>query len=93
MDMVHITEMLKLLNRIAVSLEDQAKHQQEMNDLCRQHNIEMNEQADTWQQLQIQWREENQARENQWQRENIEASEKYLKKQILAYLPQEEKQS
>lgn len=63
MDMIHITEMLKLLNRITVSLEDQAKHQQECNDMSRQQNAEDHRVSEEWRKLQIQWHEESQARE------------------------------
>lgn len=63
MDRDEIKEFLALMTRLAVAMEEQAKHQQEFNEMARQQHIESQARSAKWEQIQIQWREENVQRE------------------------------
>lgn len=63
MDRDEIKEFLAIMTRLAVAMEEQAKHQQEFNEMALQHHIENQARDEEWRQIQLQWREENRHQE------------------------------
>lgn len=63
MDRDEIKEFLAIMTRLAVAMEEQAKHQQKFNEMALQHHIENQARDEEWRQIQLQWREENRHQE------------------------------